>query len=191
MILEEKLHELEKTQKEFWNIDRGSANLLSILIKSANYKNIVEVGASNGYSGLWLANAAKETGGKVITVEFHKCRFDVAKANFEECCLSDYIEIKQEMAIDMLNDLKKEDFNSKEELFIDFAFVDANKAQYIKYYEIIDKKLRKGGIICFDNMISHKEKVQDLFEVITNNPDYQTTMVPTDAGMLIALKVKQ
>ena len=189
MILEEKLQELEKTQKEFWNIDRDSATLLSILIKSAGYKNIVEVGASNGYSGLWLANAAKEIGGKVITVEFHKCRFDVAKANFEECGLSDYIDIKQEMAIDMLNDLKKEDYNSKEEQFIDFAFVDANKAQYIKYYEIIDKKLRKGGMICFDNMLSHKEKVEDLHAAITNHPDYQTVMISTEAGMLIALKV--
>ncbi len=189
MILEDKLKELEKTQKEFWNIDRYSAILLSILIKSACYKNIVEVGASNGYSGLWLANAAKETGGKVITVEFHKCRFDVAKANFEECGLSDFIDIKQEMAIDMLNDLTKDDYNSSEECFLDFAFVDANKAQYIKYYEIIDKKLRKGGMICFDNMISHKEKVVDLYEAITNNPDYQTVMFPSVAGMLIALKV--
>ena len=190
MILEEKLKELEKTQKEFWNIDRASANLLSILIKSANYKNIVEVGASNGYSGLWLANSAKCTGGKVITVEFHKCRFDVAKANFEECNLSEFIEIRQEMAIDMLNELTKEDFNSTEEQFIDFAFVDANKAQYIKYFEIIDKQLRKGGMICFDNIISHKEKVEDLYNSITNNQDYQTVMFPSQAGMLIALKVK-
>lgn len=190
MILEEKLKELEKTQKEFWNIDRSSANLLSILIKSANYRNIVEVGASNGYSGLWLADAARQTDGKVITVEFHKCRFDVAKANFEECGLSDFIDIKQEMAIDMLNELTKEDYNAKEEQFIDFAFVDANKAQYIKYYEIIDKKLRKGGMICFDNMISHKEKVADLYEAITDNPDYQTVMFPSEAGMLVALKVK-
>jgi len=188
-IIEKKLSELEVTQKQFWNIDRDTANLLSILIKSANYKNIVEVGTSNGYSGIWLALAAKAVGGKVITIEFHKCRYDVAVDNFNLCGLSDVIEARQGMAIDELIDLKKEDYNSEDDMFLDFAFVDANKAQYIKYYEIIDEKLKKGGLIAFDNMISHKEKVLDTIETVENNPNYQTQMVNTQAGLFLAYKI--
>ncbi len=188
-VVEKKLQELELTQKQFWNIDRGTANLLSILIKSANYKNIVEVGTSNGYSGIWLGLAAKEIGGKVITIEFHKCRYDVAVENFKLCKLNGIVEPHQGMAIDELIDLKKEDYNSEDEKFLDFAFVDANKQQYIKYFEIIDQKLRKGGMIAFDNMLSHKEKVQDTLECLQNDKNYQIQMINTPAGLLLAYKL--
>ena len=189
-IVEEKLKALETTQKQFWNIDRYTANLLSMLIKSAGYKNILEVGTSNGYSGIWLGLAARETNGKVITIEFHKCRYDVAVENFKLCNLDNIVEARQGLAIDTIIDLKKEDYNSKEEKYLDFAFVDANKAQYINYFELIDKILRKGGMIAFDNMLSHKEKVQDTLEAVTNHPDYQSEMIYTEAGLLLAVKVR-
>ena len=51
------LLDLEKTQKEFWNIDRNTANFLNMLIKIHNSKNALEIGTSNGYSGIWLADA--------------------------------------------------------------------------------------------------------------------------------------
>lgn len=189
-VVADKLKELEVTQKQFWNIDRYSANLLSMIIKSANYRNILEVGTSNGYSGIWLGLAAKETGGKVITIEFHKCRYDVAVDNFKLCNLDDVVEARQGLAIDTIIDLKKEDYNSDNEKFLDFAFIDANKAQYINYFELVDKILRKGGMIAFDNMLSHKEKVQDTLEAVMNHPDYQSEIIYTEAGMLLAVKIK-
>lgn len=189
-VVADKLRELEVTQKQFWNIDHYSANLLSMIIKSSNYKNILEVGTSNGYSGIWLGLAAKETGGKVITIEFHKCRYDVAVENFKQCNLDNIIEARQGLAVDTIIDLRKEDYNSLEEKYLDFAFVDANKAQYINYFELIDKILRKGGMIAFDNMLSHKDKVQDTFEAVTNHPDYQSEMIYTEAGLLLAVKVR-
>ena len=188
-IVANKLKELEVTQKQFWNIDRYTANLLSIIIKSAKYKNILEVGTSNGYSGIWLGLAAKETEGKVITIEFHKSRYDVAVENFKLCNLDNIIEARQGLAIDTIIDLKKEDYNSNEEKFLDFAFIDANKAQYINYFELTDKILKVGGMIAFDNMISHKEKVKDTLLAVTNHPNYQSEMIYTQAGLLLALKI--
>ncbi len=190
LVIEEKLKELESTQKEFWNIDHCCANFLNMLIKTAGYKNILEVGTSNGYSGIWLGLAAKETGGKVITIEFHKSRYDIATENFRLCNLENIIEARQGLAIDEIIDLKKEDYKCDNELFLDFAFVDANKAQYIKYFELIDPKLRKGGMIAFDNMISHKEKVQDTLTKLRNHPSYQIEMLNFEAGLLLALKIK-
>ena len=189
-IVANKLKELEVTQKQFWNIDRYTANLLSIIIKSAKYKNILEVGTSNGYSGIWLGLAAKETEGKVITIEFHKSRYDVAVENFKLCNLDNIIEARQGLAIDTIIDLKKEDYNSNEEKFLDFAFIDANKAQYINYFELTDKILKVGGMIAFDNMISHKEKVKDTLLAVTNHPNYQSEMIYTQAGLLLALKTR-
>ncbi|MDD3593428.1 MAG: class I SAM-dependent methyltransferase [Candidatus Gastranaerophilales bacterium] len=184
-----KLKELEITKKDFWNIDHDCANFLNMTIKSNGYKNILEAGTSNGYSGIWLALAAKETGGKVITIEFHQKRVVKAEANFKECALDDVITVRQGMACEVIESLSKEDYNSSEEAFLDFVFVDANKAQYIDYYRLIDPKLRKYGMIAFDNMISHKEKVAPLLEAIQNNPKYQIQMLNFDTGLLIALKL--
>ena len=64
------------------------------------------------------------------------------------------------------------------------------KRLYINYFELIDKILRKGGMIAFDNMLSHKEKVQDTLEAVTKHPHYQSEMIYTEAGMLLAVKVR-
>jgi predicted O-methyltransferase YrrM len=84
---EEILHNLEQTAKDFWNIDRESANFLNMLIKALNVKNALELGTSNGYSGIWIANALKETGGKLTTIEFWDKRLNVALDNFKKARL--------------------------------------------------------------------------------------------------------
>ena len=75
-VTEEVLAELEKTQKEFWNIPRKTGVLLNMFIKMMNSQNALEIGTSNGYSGLWLAKALKETGGKLTTIEFYENPFN-------------------------------------------------------------------------------------------------------------------
>ena len=64
----EVLLELEKTRKDFWNVDRATANFLNMLIKIHNSKNVLEIGTSNGYSGIGLADTLKHTGGKHTTI---------------------------------------------------------------------------------------------------------------------------
>ena len=184
-----KLEELEATAQNYWNITPDCGNFLNILVKSCNYKNIVEVGTSNGYSGIWLSLAAKETGGNIITVEFHQKRIDEAVANFEHCELDDVIKVRQGEAINVLNELKPTDFNSEEDRFIDFAFVDANKREYIEYYKILDKILKKGGMLVFDNIFSHSEKVADFTESITSNSSYQISFFEYGGGQLLAYRL--
>lgn len=176
----EVLSGLEKTSKDFWNIAPSSANFLNMMIKITGAKNVVEVGCSNGYSGIWLAKALKFTGGHLTTIEYYQKRIDLALENFKKCAVDDVITIKQGSALDILEEI---DFK------IDFAFVDANKREYIKYYEIIDKKLKKGGIIACDNITSHAEKVEDFVQAIKSNPDYQVEILDLPAGMLLAYKL--
>ena len=73
------LLELEKTQKQFWNISRVTAEFLYTLICDKKAKSVLEVGTSNGYSGIWLGKAVKKTGGHLTTIEFYDKRLDVAK----------------------------------------------------------------------------------------------------------------
>ena len=178
-IVKETLEDLEKTQKDFWNISRETANFLNMLIKMANCKHAVEVGTSNGYSGIWLGLALKETGGHLTTIEYWEKRQSVAIENFEKCGVSDVITPVQGSAIDVLNELNKE---------IDFAFIDANKREYIDYFKIIDKNLKSGGIIAADNILSHAEKVKPFVDAINEHPDYQVEILNLPAGLLLAYK---
>ena len=84
-ITSETLAELEKTQKEFWNVPRKTGVLLNMFIKMMNAQNVLEIGTSNGYSGLWLAKALKETGGKLTTIEYYDKRQSIAIENFKKC----------------------------------------------------------------------------------------------------------
>lgn len=178
-IIIDKLKKLEETSSEFWNIPPESGNHLNLIIKAAKYKNIVEVGTSNGYSAIWLAEAIKETGGHITGIEFSQERLNMAENNLKECGLADYVTIKQGSALDILADLHE---------IYDLVFIDANKKEYIKYYEILDKKLRSGGMIVADNVTSHQNKVQDFLDAINNNQNYQVSYLPFGGGLLLALK---
>lgn len=182
---QELLVELEKTQKDFWNISRASANFLNMLVKISDAKNVLEVGTSNGYSGIWLAKALKETEGYLTTIEFHEKRIIPAKENFKKFGVDDIITIKQGEACEVLEELC-----SDKDFSVDFAFIDANKSEYIKYFEIIDKKLKKGGIITADNITSHPEKVALFVEKIKSDTNYQVEILDLPGGMLVAYKVK-
>jgi predicted O-methyltransferase YrrM len=177
------LEELEKTQKDFWNISRESANFLSMLIKISGAKKVVEVGTSNGYSGIWIAKALKETGGEkghLTTIEYYEKRIALARENFKKCSVDDIITIKQGSACEVLQTL---------EYGIDFAFIDANKSEYINYFELINPKLRSGGIIAADNITSHAEKVAPFVEKIKSDPNYQVEILDLPGGLLLGYKL--
>lgn len=178
------IEELEATQKDFWNLSRCSANFLNMLIKISGAKNAVEVGTSNGYSGIWLAKALKEKGGHLTTIEYYEKRIALAQEHFEICQVDDTITIKQGSACEVL-----EEICSDKNFIIDFAFIDANKREYIKYFETIDKNLKRGGIIAADNITSHPEKVADFVEKIKADPNYQVEILDLPAGMLLAYKL--
>lgn len=180
--IEDKLLELEKTQKNYWNIARETANFLNILIKTADSKNALEIGTSNGYSAIWLALALKQTKGHLITIEFWDKRQSLARENFKICAVDDVITPIIGSAFDVMEKL----YNKGERF--DFVFMDANKSEYLKYYELADKMLVDGGIITADNILSHEEKVKPFVEAIKNNPNYQTEILNLPAGLLLARK---
>jgi len=180
---EEVLASLEETQKSFWNISRVTAEFLYTFIKGANCKNVVEVGTSNGYSGIWIGKALKETGGHLTTIEFWEKRFSIARQNFDTCGVGDVITIVQGSACDVLKDFP-------ENFKIDFAFVDANKKEYVDYFNLIHPHLNVGGFIACDNVLSHEEKTQTFIDAINNHPDYENVVLNLPAGLSLGRKVR-
>lgn len=181
------LKELEKTRTDFWNLDRQSANFLNTLIKINNSKNVLEIGTSNGYSGIWILKALKETKGKLTTIEFWEKRQSCARNNFKICCPDVKVEPKIGSAIVILEDLLDEINQNKREKY-DFIFIDANKKEYISYFNLIDKMITPNGVILADNILSHYEKVEDYVNNLFKRNDYQSQILDLGAGMMLSRK---
>jgi len=181
-ITQETLLNLETTQRDFWNISRQTAEFLYNTIVNEGFVSGIEVGTSNGYSGIWLGKAFKKNGGKFSTIEFYEKRYAIAKANFEKCNVIDVVTIRPGEAIKVLEYLP-------EDLKFDFAFVDANKRESVDYFKLIHPHLKKGGIYTCDNVLSHKEKVQTYIDAINAHPDYLHTILDLPAGLSYARKI--
>ena len=180
-ITSQTLAELEKTQKEFWNIPRKTGVLINMFIKMMNIKSVLEIGTSNGYSGLWIAKALKQTGGRLTTIEFYEKRQSVAMANFEKCGVADIVRPLQGSACDILESLVPEEK-------FDFVFIDANKREYVKYFELVKPHLTEKALIIADNITSHAEKVQTFIDAVDADDEFQYEIVELPGGILIAYR---
>ena len=175
------LAELEKTQKDFWNVPRKTGVLMNSFIKMMNVQNALEIGTSNGYSGIWLAKALKQTGGKLTTIEFYEKRQSIAKENFKICGVDDVVRPIQGSACEVLASF---DENEK----FDFVFIDACKREYVKYFEMIKPHLTSQALIVADNIISHAEKVQDFIDAVDADDEFQYEILEVPGGILVAYR---
>lgn len=175
------LAELEKTQKDFWNVPRKTGVLMNSFIKMMNIQNALEIGTSNGYSGIWLAKALKQTGGKLTTIEFYEKRQSLAKENFKICGVDDVVRPIQGSACEVLASF---DENEK----FDFVFIDACKREYVKYFEMIKPHLTPKALIVADNIISHAEKVQDFIDAVDADDEFQYEILEVPGGILVAYR---
>ena len=173
--------ELEKTQHEFWNISRQTAEFISMLIKIHKPQRVLEIGTSNGYSALWIADALKDVGngGHLTTIEFYEKRQCIARENIEKCGLTEQVTFLQGSARELIKNL---------DFVPDFVFIDACKQEYIDYFNMLKNDLPQGAIILADNVISHASKVQNFLQEIANDNRFQSQVLDLPAGLLMGYK---
>jgi len=180
--LEETFKELEKTQHDFWNVSRQTGNFLNMLVKMNNIKSVLEIGTSNGYSGLWFLDALKTAGGRLTTIEYYDKRQSIAKDNYDKCGFSGMYTPIIGSACDVIE-------NFDDEKKFDFVFIDANKSEYVKNFELIKPHLLSHAIIAADNVNSHREKIQTFLDTIIADEDFQTEIIDLPAGLSVSYKL--
>lgn len=181
-VLLKTLHDLEETQKQFWNISKVTGNFLNMLVKMNNSKQILEIGTSNGYSGLWFLEALQYTGGYFTTIEFHEQRRLPAIENFIKCGFAGKFRLLQGKACEIIESMPED------EMF-DFVFIDANKEEYVKDLELIKSHLLPNAVIAADNVNSHREKVKPFLEKIYTDGDFQTEIINLPDGLSLSYKL--
>lgn len=173
-------------------------HLLSILTRLAGpARAALEVGTLAGYSGIWIARALAP-GGKLLTIELESAHADFAQAEFDAAGVSDRVDIIRGAAIDVLTSLRERLAAAS----LDLVFLDAVKAEYPAYLDLVRPLIRSGGLLIADNVVATSgvlvpEQPQatagtqgvDLFNrSIAADPEFEATCVPLREGLAIAIK---
>ena len=179
------------SEKRLNCISKNIGTFYNIMLKSIHAKNILEIGMSVGYSGLWFADAimSNTQDGQIITIDREQFKIDSATRNFEEAGVSSLIKIREGEARKILHEIKEE-FG---ENYFDFIFIDADKESYIEYFDLCLPLVRKGGIIGADNILfpeRFNEMMVDYLSHVRSNPNVQSVTVPIDNGEEITIKLR-
>lgn len=124
---------------------------LEIISKLIQPKRILEIGTMIGYSSICLAKGLT-TGGLLHTIEMREQDAAIAQENFSKAGLNEQIQLHVGNALEIIPQLQET---------WDLVFIDADKPGYIKYYELVKPRLRKGGLILADNVLFHGDVLAD------------------------------
>ncbi len=175
------LKRLEKTAEKYTNIAPENGQFLSILIRSIQARNVLEVGTSNGYSTIWLAAALKQTKGRLITLEFDQKRAEEAQAHLREVGLDSIVEIRVGNALDEIPNC---------DATFDLVFLDAEKNEYRRYLELVLPNIRPGGLIVADDTVTMRDEMPDYVEFVFNTPLLHSVDIPLDDGVILSYKTE-
>jgi len=161
------------------NVPLEDGRLLRMLAESIGAKHVVEIGTSNGVSGIWLALALRKTGGKLTTHEIDATRASLARENFKRAGVDKIITLVEGDAHEAVTKIKEP---------IDLLFLDADKEGYIDYLQKLLPIVRPGGLIVAHNM-NPRQADAKYIKAVTTNPDLETLLLHEQgAGVGVTLK---
>jgi predicted O-methyltransferase YrrM len=166
--------------ERFRNVEPETAELLGILIRACDAQRILELGTSNGYSTLWLADAAEATGGGVVSVDLDPSRTALARDNLTRAGLDELVELRTEDAGMALSNAADGEW--------DFMFLDSERIAYPGYLVNLVRTLKPGGVLAIDNALSHEHELVEFTAQVQEVEALTQTVVPVGAGMRLAVR---
>ena len=153
----------------------SDGRMLRLLAESTGAKNIVEIGTSTGYSGLWLCLALEKTGGHLTTFEYDAGRAARARKHFEQAGVASRVTVIEGDAHQTIRPAKGP---------IDVVFIDADKGGYLDYLRKVLPLVRPGGLILAHNI----EMAADYVKAVTTDPALDTIFNLQGGGLGVTLK---
>jgi predicted O-methyltransferase YrrM len=161
------------------NLEPDSANLLSLVTRIAGARTVIEIGTSNGYSAIWLADAVTDTGGHVVSVDLaplDEARANLALAEAVQAGLAARVELQQEDGGAYLSQLADRS--------VDLLFLDAERVEYPSWWPHPARVVRPGGVLAVDNVLSHANEVAAFLELLDG--DFAGATVAVGKGLHLA-----
>ncbi len=159
------------------NVDRETGRWLALLVRATNARDLLEIGTSNGVSTIWLAAAARQNGGRVTGTEILPERAAEANRNLADAGLDAVARVVAGDARATVASLPGP---------FDLVFIDAEKDDYVDHFEAIVDRVRIGGLLLADNVISHDLSAYQA--VVCDRNNVETVTIPIGRGVEFTLK---
>jgi len=169
------LDDIVKSHHTYLSVPMQDGRALRLLTEASGAKNVVEIGTSTGYSGLWFCLALQSTGGHLTTFELDHQRASMARGHFREAGVDGLVTIVEGDAHQNVAKVKGP---------VDVAFLDADKDGYIDYLQKVLPLVRPGGLILAHNV----DMVPDYVKAVTTSADLETIFYMEGGGLAVTLK---
>lgn len=173
--------------------DQGQ--FMALIVRLMRARRALEVGVFTGYSALCVALALPEDG-QLVACDVNRDWTEIGKRYWEKAGVTHKIELKISPATKTLDELLKRGASST----FDFAFIDADKENYVAYYERALQLLRAGGLIAIDNTLwsgkvadakendSETNAIRDFNQHLQRDSRVDLSLVPIGDGLTLAMK---
>ncbi len=161
----------------FWNISPDTGQFLYSLILQEKSKYIVEVGAGNGYSTLWLGLAVQKNKGKMVTFEFFLPKVEMCEKNLQKVGLDEIVDVIPSNASRVIPKLKRG---------VDFVFLDARKCDYLDQLKLLLPKLKKDALIVADNVSSHAKELESYLHFVRTSSLFSSKFIDLGTGLEVS-----
>ena len=157
-------------------VPRETGQFLALLCASAPPGEAIEIGASAGYSALWLALACREVGRRLTTYEVLAAKAALARETVAHAGVGDVVRVVE-------GDFRDEPSRERD---VAFCFLDAEKDVYDDCYRLVADRLVAGAILVADNVISHRDELSAFVDLVLADARMDAVVVPIGKGELVA-----
>ncbi len=171
---------MREQQTGMWNISPREGLFLYDLVIKHHLTRGLEIGTSNGYSGIWIASAMRATNGHLLTLEIDEERAQLARDNFKAAGVESCVTLDRADALQEIPRLKGP---------YDFVFIDASKEDYVRYLDMVVPLVAPGGVIVAHNVKDMADQLQAFIEKVKTNRELKTSFAdPGPGGFSISIK---
>ncbi len=142
---------------------------------------VLEIGASRGYSAIWLGAGVRYLGGRVLSLEHEPAKAEAWRRNTADAGLAGWVELREGNAFETLPAI--------DDVF-DVVFLDAEKEDYEDLFTLARPKLEPGGLVVADNVLSHEDALAPYSRARQSDPALSSVTVPLDRGLELTVVLR-
>lgn len=161
-------------------VSEEDGRFLRMLVASKGIKRALEIGGANGYSAIWIGLGLRETGGRLVTIEYDPQRARDAEANIRAAGLADIVQVVAGDAFARIPKLAGT---------FDFVFLDAWKKDYQRFFDLVFPRLDRGGLFVAHNVVNKAVEMGDFLTTLRTHPGIFSAIVsPSGEGVSVSVK---
>ena len=176
------LREIKTADIDQLAVSEEDGRFLRVMTASGGAKQALEIGTGFGYSAIWIGLGLRQTGGRLTTIEYDPARAKKAADNIRRAGLADIVTV---VAGDGFKEIPKLSGT------FDFAFLDAWKRDYKRFFDLVFPRMKPGGLFLAHNVVNKQSEMRDFLSTIQSHPSVFTTIVtPSGEGMSVSYKLR-